>query len=143
MIESTGALIYSIKTRRYLFLLRAGTRYSNTWGLPGGKVDPGEIVSDALKREMLEELGGTILDIKLIPIEKFTSDNGKFSYHTFLVPVDDEFIPELNEEHKGYAWCGIEDHPKPLHPGVWRTINFNEVIKKLLVVQKILHQTKY
>ena len=128
MIESTGALIYSVKTHRYLFLLRAGTRYSNTWGLPGGKVDPGETVAQGLTREIQEELGGVISDCKLIPIEKFTSENGKFSYHTFLISVDDEFIPELNEEHKGYAWCGIEDHPKPLHPGVWRTINFNEVI---------------
>jgi len=142
LIESTGALIYSIRTHRYLFLLRAGTRYSNTWGLPGGKVDPGETVSEGLIREILEELGGTIDKPKLIPIEKFTSDNGKFCYHTFLIPVDEEFIPYLNEEHKGYAWCGIEDYPKPLHPGVWRTVNFNEVIAKLRIVQGILNQTK-
>lgn len=142
MIESTGALIYSIQTHRYLFLLRAGTRYSNTWGLPGGKVDAGETVSEGLIREILEELGGTIDKPKLIPIEKFTSDNGKFCYHTFLIPVDEEFIPYLNEEHKGYAWCGIEDYPKPLHPGVWRTVNFNEVIAKLRIVQGILNQTK-
>ena len=142
MIESTGALIYSIRTHRYLFLLRAGARYSNTWGLPGGKVDAGETVSEGLIREILEELGGTIDKPKLIPIEKFTSDNGKFCYHTFLIPVDEEFIPYLNEEHKGYAWCGIEDYPKPLHPGVWRTVNFNEVIAKLRIVQGILNQTK-
>lgn len=142
MIESTGALIYSICTHRYLFLLRAGARYSNTWGLPGGKVDAGETVSEGLIREIFEELGGTIDKPKLIPIEKFTSDNGKFCYHTFLIPVDEEFIPYLNEEHKGYAWCGIEDYPKPLHPGVWRTVNFNEVIAKLRIVQGILNQTK-
>ena len=141
-MESTGALIYSIRTHRYLFVLRSGARYSNTWGLPGGKVDSGETVSGALVREIQEELGGVITGCKLIPIEKFTSDNGKFSYHTFLIPVDDEFIPELNNEHKGYAWCGIEDHPRPLHPGVWRTINFDEVIQKLHIVQNILNQTK-
>jgi 8-oxo-dGTP pyrophosphatase MutT (NUDIX family) len=138
VIEGTGALIYSIKTHRYLFLLRNGSKYSGTWGLPGGKIDPGETVAQALAREIEEELGGVIRDAKLIPIEKFTSDNGKFTYHTFLIPVDDEFVPVLNFEHRGYAWVAVEDHPKPLHPGVWRTINFSEVVEKLKTVQKLL-----
>lgn len=138
MIEGTGALIYSIKTHRYLFLLRNGSKYSGTWGLPGGKIDRGETVAQALAREIEEELGGVIAGAKLIPIEKFTSDNGKFTYHTFLIPVDDEFVPVLNDEHRGYAWLSVEDHPKPLHPGVWRTINFNEVVAKLKTVEKLL-----
>ncbi len=140
MIESTGALIYSISTKRYLFLLRSGNKYANTWGLPGGKIERGETVSEGLAREIEEELGGVIPNAKLYPIEKFTSENNKFTYHTFLIPVDDEFVPVLNEEHKGYAWCAVEDHPKPLHPGVWRTINFNEVIEKLKTVQRLLNQ---
>lgn len=140
MIESTGALIYSTNTKRYLFLLRSGPKYSNTWGLPGGKIERGETVYQGLLREIEEELGGVIPDAKFYPIEKFTSDNNKFTYHTFLIPVDEEFIPILNEEHKGYAWCAVEDHPKPLHPGVWRTINFNEVIEKLKLVQRLLNQ---
>ena len=138
MIEGTGALIYSIKTHRYLFLLRNGSKYSGTWGLPGGKIDRGETVAQALAREIEEELGGVITGAKLIPIEKFTSENGKFTYHTFLIPVDDEFVPVLNDEHRGYAWLSVEDHPKPLHPGVWRTINFNEVVAKLKTVEKLL-----
>lgn len=140
MIESTGALIYSISTKRYLFLLRNGIKYANTWGLPGGKIERGETVAEGLAREIQEELGGVIPNAKLYPIEKFTSENNKFTYHTFLIPVDDEFVPVLNDEHKGYAWCTVEDHPKPLHPGVWRTINFNEVIEKLKTVQRLLNQ---
>ena len=139
MIEGTGALIYSIRTRRYLFVLRNGSKFSNTWGLPGGKIERGETVAAALAREIEEELGGVIRNSKLYPIEKFTSDNQKFIYHTFLIPVEDEFIPELNREHKGYAWCAVEDHPKPLHPGVWRTINFNEVVEKLETMQQVLN----
>jgi 8-oxo-dGTP pyrophosphatase MutT (NUDIX family) len=138
VIEGTGALIYSTKTHRYLFLLRNGSKYSGTWGLPGGKIDPGETVAQALAREIEEELGGVINGAKLIPIEKFTSDNGKFTYHTFLIPVDDEFVPVLNDEHRGYAWVAVEDYPRPLHPGVWRTINFNEVVAKLKTVEKLL-----
>ena len=138
MIESVGALIYSTSTKRFLFLLRNGSKFSGTWGLPGGKVDAGETVLEALEREINEELGGAIRGAKLYPIEKFTSDNKKFTYHTFLIPVDEEFMPVLNEEHRGYAWCGINDYPRPLHPGVWRTFSFSEVVEKLKTVQSLL-----
>lgn len=138
MIESVGALIYSTSTKRFLFLLRNGSKFSGTWGLPGGKVDAGETVLEALEREIDEELGGAIQGAKLYPIEKFTSDNKKFTYHTFLIPVDEEFIPLLNEEHRGYAWSGINDYPRPLHPGVWRTFSFSEVVEKLKTVQSLL-----
>ena len=142
MIESTGALIYCTRTQRYLFLLRGGTRYANMWGLPGGKLDPGETVSEALLREIQEELGGVIPNCRLYPIEKFTSENGKFCYHTFLIPVEEEFVPELNHEHKGYAWCNLLDSPKPLHPGVYRTIKFDTVLEKLNTMESIFSGNK-
>jgi 8-oxo-dGTP pyrophosphatase MutT (NUDIX family) len=131
MTSGTGALIYCSKTRRLLFLLRNGQKYSGTWGLVGGKVESGESINIALHREIREELGGVINDCSLIPIETFTSTNKKFTYHTFLIIVEEEFTPELNDEHRGYAWLPIEDHPKPLHPGVWRTIKFSELTQKL------------
>lgn len=138
LIEGVGAFIYSISTKRYLFLLRNESKYSGTWGVAGGKIESGERIAESLLREITEELGGTIKDAKLIPVEKFTSDNNKFIYHTFVVPVDEEFVPILNHEHRGYCWVKLEDHPKPLHPGVWRTINFDAVIAKIKTLEAVL-----
>lgn len=137
-LENVGAFIYCTKTRRYLFLLRNSSKYAGTWGVVGGRVEPNEQIIHSLSREIEEELGGTISDARIIPIEKFTSDNGNFTYHTFIAPVDDEFVPELNDEHRGYCWVSLEDHPKPLHPGVWRTINFQAVVSKLKTLETIL-----
>jgi 8-oxo-dGTP pyrophosphatase MutT (NUDIX family) len=137
-LESVGAFIYCTTTKRYLFLLRNSSKYSGTWGVVGGKIEQGERIIESLLREIREELGGTIQDSKLIPIEKFTSDNGNFTYHTFIAPVDTEFVPVLNNEHRGYCWVELEDHPKPLHPGVWRTINFNAVAAKIKTLEAIL-----
>ncbi len=137
-IEGVGTFIYSISTHRYLFLLRNSTKYAGTWGLAGGKIDANEQILDSLTRELKEELGYEFQDVKVIPIEKFTSDNGHFAYHTFLIPVDEEFVPILNYEHRGYCWVSLEDHPKPLHPGVWRTINFKSVVEKIKTLERVL-----
>lgn len=137
-VTGVGAFIYCNTTHRYLFLLRNTKKYSGTWGLAGGGIEPGEFLLDSLYRELGEELGYDFNHSKVIPIEKFTSDNNKFHYHTFLIPIIEEFVPFLNSEHRGYCWVSLDDHPKPLHPGVWRTINFKEVVDKIKTLEAIL-----
>ena len=83
-------------------------------------------------------MGVDFSGVKLIQIQKFTSDKNNFSYHTFILPITEEFIPQLNYEHRGYCWVSLDDHPKPLHPGVWRTINFKEVVNKIKTLESIL-----
>lgn len=137
-ISGVGALIYSTSTQRYLFLLRDNCKFSGTWGLAGGKVEDNEVLLESLYRELEEELGYNFKNSKVIPLEKFTSENNRFTYHTFLIPVYEEFVPFLNDEHKGYCWVGINDHPTPLHPGVWRTFKFKAIIDKITTLESIL-----
>ena len=138
MLSSTGALIYCAQTHRYLFLLRNSNRHSGSWGIVGGKVEAGESVIQGLHREIQEELGGEIKDAKIIPIEQYTSDNDKFVFHTYLISVDEEFVPVLNHEHRGYCWVLLDDHPKPLHPGVWRSFKFTAITDKLRTMETVL-----
>lgn len=137
--EGVGALIFSKSTNRYLFLLRNKQRQQNYWGIAGGRIDAGETVIQALVREIQEEIGQNYTDKKFIPLETFTSDNEKFVYYTFLATVEEEFIPVLNKEHRGYCWVELKDHPKPLHPGLWRSVNFDVIKKKIKTLESILN----
>lgn len=134
-VESVGALIYAKQSRRYLFLLRNGAKFSDTWSIPGGKIDQNETVIDALKREVLEEINFNISNEKIIPLETFTTSNHYFCYHTFLVLVNKEFIPVLNNEHKGWAWTDIESIPKPTHPGLFKTVHISEILSKIKIIE--------
>jgi 8-oxo-dGTP pyrophosphatase MutT (NUDIX family) len=142
-LSSTGALIYCTQTHRYLFLLRNSNRHAGSWGIVGGKVEEGESVIQGLHREIREELGGEIKGAKVIPIEQYTSDNDKFVFHTYLISVDEEFVPILNHEHRGYCWVPLNDHPKPLHPGVWRSFKFTAIVDKLRTMETVLSQVSF
>lgn len=119
-----------------MFLLRNQKKHAGSWGLVGGGVELGETPAAALQREIKEEIGDIAYE-KIIPLEKFTAETKNFEYHTYLIAVDDEFVPKLNDEHRGFAWTGIADHPKPLHPGVWRTFSFSSIIEKIKTVEKL------
>lgn len=125
---SAGIFFYASNTQRFLYLLRNDKNSSN-WGIPGGKVEDGETLFEGIERECVEEISYFPKDAKLIPIQKFI--NNSFTYHTFFCKVDDEFIPTLNEEHCGYAWTDSNYYPKPMHPGLFNTVNFDVVQDKL------------
>lgn len=129
-IKAAGALLYSASTDRYLFLLRSADRYADTWGIVGGKVESGESVIDCLSREMREELGTKPLIRKIIPVDLFISPDTRFEYHTFVCVIENEFIPQLNKEHKGYCWTTLDGLPKPLHPGLFNSMNMDELKQK-------------
>jgi len=136
MINAVGVWFYSLDTQRYLYLLRNDPKHPNTWGLPGGKTELNETLLDTMHRECTEELGFFPFHFKLIPLEQFTSSDGLFCYHTFFCCVVEEFKPTLNHEHIGYAWIDTGTWPKPMHPGLWSTVNFEAVQNKIDTLKK-------
>jgi 8-oxo-dGTP pyrophosphatase MutT (NUDIX family) len=136
---AVGVWFYAVATGRYLYLMRVDDRHPNSWGLPGGKVEPGESLMAAMVRECEEEMGAMPEYLRLAPIEKFTSADGVFSYHTFFCSVAEEFEPKLNAEHSGYAWLASGVFPKPMHPGLYATVNFDAVQTKISTLQQSLH----
>lgn len=52
LIRADGALLLSTRPE--------GKAYAGYWEFPGGKIEAGETVTEALRRELIEELGVTI-----------------------------------------------------------------------------------
>ena len=80
---------------------------------------------------MSEEIGDMPVVKKTIPLELFVSKDDRFFYHTYLLIIENEFIPKLNHEHTGWAWTTLDATPKPLHQGL-RTSFANKTIRTKL-----------
>tara|TARA_B100000900_G_scaffold416271_1_gene450840 strand:+ start:7419 stop:7856 length:438 start_codon:yes stop_codon:yes gene_type:complete len=137
-IICSGALFYTLDTQRFLFLHRTQSRQSDVWGLVGGTNESEEIPYKALLREIKEEVGDTPEIIKSIPLETFVSNDEKFNFHTYLCVIKEEFIPQLNGEHNGYAWVSFGNWPKPLHQGLRNTLQSKSNLTKLQTVFQLV-----
>lgn len=129
---SAGMFFYSKSSKRFLYLLRKDNKNNNSWSIPGGKIEKDESLLEGLERECNEEIGYFPKDAKLIPIQKFV--NNTFTYHTFFCAVEQEFVPHLNDEHCGYAWVEENLYPKPLHPGLFSTVQIDSVQDKIKAI---------
>lgn len=118
----SGALILSKKTKRFLLLKRTQEKTQGQWGLVGGKKEEYDASTmDTLIREIKEELGLTLSIEKIIPLDFY--NNKDFNYGTYIILVENEFVPLLNCEHSSYAWCKYKNWPNPLHQGLKYSLN--------------------
>ena len=137
--NASGGMFYNVNTNKFLFLLRGDSSFRNRWGIVGGKQDNNESELDTILREAREELGFLPYIRSMEEMDLFTSPDGKFQYSTYFVVVNDEFKPLLNREHYGYAWVRENCWPRPLHPGLHKTLEKESV--RQFISQKITYLT--
>jgi len=133
-ITCSGGLFLSKETKRFLLLQRTQAKTAGSWGLVGGKREPYDLTPlDNLQREIQEEVGNAPTIQKIVPLELFTSNDHNFQYNTYVLIVENEFMPTLNSEHIGYAWCTYDFWPRPLHQALKHSFN-NRIIKMKLEI---------
>ena len=84
-VLGVGAIIF--QNDSVLLVKRGRAPLFGQWSLPGGAVETGELLDEALRREVLEETGLTLGPIRQFEIyERIMSDDeGRAEYHYVLV----------------------------------------------------------
>jgi len=109
-LATVGALV--INPHGQCLLIRTH-KWHDTWAVPGGKIDYGETVVQALKREFLEETGLTLNRIFWAPVQEAIDSPefykpAHFILLNFIAHTEQRDVT-LNEEAQTYAWLALED----------------------------------
>src|SRR5262249_35825540 len=114
-LVGTGVLV--VRDGHILLGKRRNAHGAGDWSPPGGHLEFGETPEDCAIREVLEETGLTITNLRLAGVvtSVFPSEN-KHYVTLFLVAECPEGDPVLLEPHKceGWEWHDWANLPEPL-----------------------------
>ena len=115
------AVIINTEQEVLIALRQAHQHQGGLWEFPGGKVEAGEATSEALKREVKEELDLAV--VTATPLLEVTHD-----YGDKLVLLDVWHVSEYAGEARGVEgqtirWCAVNDLD---------TVNFPEANKTII-----------
>ncbi len=104
---------------------RCASRFGDYYALPGGGQQTGEMLSETVKRELLEETGYSVTPMRLSGIYERISEgrrdgNSHKIYFIFLCKLDDVPRKEPTEKDRfqiGSEWISLKDaHRSNLFP---------------------------
>lgn len=106
------------KDNKYLLIKRGENPLSNEWWVPGGRVNIGENIENAIKRKIKNELSIDIASCKMIGIyEDFfdMSSFGEHLYHTisFVYEINLDSL-DISLDNTSTEWALMDDLPKRL-----------------------------
>ncbi len=107
---TVGALIFDPAGR--LFLM-ASHKWNGKYVVPGGHVELGETLEAALHREVAEETGLVIRNVKFIAIQEFIYDPAfwrprHFIFFDFACRTETTDV-RLNDEAQAYVWVTVDE----------------------------------
>ncbi len=114
MANYPGVAVRAIITdeqEQILFLRRQNTHYNNSqWCLPGGKVEFGQTVEEAVIREVAEETSLCCLGCRFLFYEdSLPNIENKDHYINFYFTCRTSGQVVLNDESAAFAWVRLEE----------------------------------
>jgi len=109
-LATVGALIFNSKNEALLIRTH---KWSNLWGIPGGKIKWGETSEAALRREILEETGLKISGIKFVLIQDCIHSKEFYrDAHFVLLNYTCHYAGKnprvkLNDEGRDFRWLKL------------------------------------
>ena len=114
-LSTVGALIFNSQDEALMIRTH---KWSNLWGIPGGKIKYGESSETALRREILEETGLRISDIQFALVQDCIHSKEFYRDAHFVLLnytcrcTGKNPQVKLNEEGREFRWANLADAKK-------------------------------
>lgn len=110
-IATVGGLVFR-PDGRALFIRTA--KWSGTWGVPGGKIDRGEKHLDAFRREIREETGLEVEDVRFCLVQDAISEpqfhrDRHFLLLNYVAQAVLPVVVKLNHESLESGWFSLDE----------------------------------
>jgi nucleoside triphosphatase len=107
---TAGALI--INPQGKLFLMQS-YKWHDQWVVPGGHIELGESIEEAMRREVEEETGLKVFDIQFLLFQEFIYDEAfwkrrHFIFFDYACKTEMSEV-RLNSEGQDYRWVSVEE----------------------------------
>lgn len=93
---------------KFLLVERANEPGRGSFAFPGGKVESGEALDEAIKRELWEETALTLLNAELFDVLEVSGASGRYLLHVYLAHSIDG-IPKAGDDAAGFGWYSAEE----------------------------------
>lgn len=103
---SFGAHAIIFNSVGHVLLLKL-TYGNKGWSTPGGSIEPGETIHEALLRECREELGVEVQNVVLTGFYYHSIVNSQVAMFRCSLPENEEI--KLSVEHSEYQWFPLEE----------------------------------
>ena len=115
-----GTNILVIKDGKVLLGLRKNVVGNGTWGFPGGKLNFGELYTDAVKRELLEETNLFVDELEFIGVNNQSrgAENQHWVQVNFCAKKWHGEVKLMEPEKcSSWEWFDIDKLPEPIFKG--------------------------
>ena len=99
----------AVDDERLLLVRRGNPPAAGSWSVPGGRVEPGETVGEAVVREVLEETGLDALCGPLLGWVERIGDDHHFVILDFVVEVLEPADPVAGDDALEAVWVPLAD----------------------------------
>jgi 8-oxo-dGTP diphosphatase len=99
----------AVDADRLLMIRRGRAPGAGEWSVPGGHVEPGELLAEAVVRELLEETGIEGVCGELVGWEEFTADGLDYVILDFAVEVLAPAEPVAGDDATEARWVPLAD----------------------------------
>jgi 8-oxo-dGTP diphosphatase len=117
MNPRVGVGVFVFKDKKFLMGKRLGSHGEGTWSVPGGHLEFGESFADTAQREVHEETGVLIKNIRFGAVTNdFFEKEGKHYVTIWMISEYDSGEVALREPEKfvEQGWFDFETLPSPL-----------------------------